>query len=162
LPGNEFSIASLAYGSGPSEYENLRVVVIAEVNNVAIVDEGQYSTTVSFTGDNPQICYSTVVGNDTSLCGTNIINNVNVRQLPDLTSQAIVGIVCENSTTNNTGPTNGPVKTDTPTAPKKESTLANSGQNWRMYYIAGLLLLSAAGGLGMLWHRSKQQPIFKS
>jgi len=163
LPGNEFSIASLAYGSGPSEYENLRVVVIAEVNNVAIVDEGQYSTTVSFTGDNPQICYSTVVGNDTSLCGTNIINNVNVRQLPDLTSQAIVGIVCESSNTNNnTGPTNGPVKTDTPTAPKKENTLANSGQNWRMYYIAGLLLLSVAGGLGMLWHRSKQQPIFKS
>jgi len=169
LPGNEFSIASLAYGSGPSEYENLRVVVVAEVNNVAIVDEGQYSTTVSFTGDNPQICYSTTVNDDNSLCGTNIINDVNVRQLQDVTSQATIGIVCQSSNPNNDPPTSNnppsttnPATTDVSATSNEDDRLADSGQNWLLYSIAGLSMLTTAGGLGLMWNKKARKPVFKS
>ena len=160
LPSNEFSIASLPYGTGTGEYDNLRALVYTDVNNVGSVTVGQYNATLSFIGDNPQICYSTVVSNDASFCNKDIVNQAVIKELQGVSAEASIGVVCSSGTPNSGG--NQAINSGKITSSEsnqKPSQLASTGDN--MYRIIFASVVLALLGFVALYHSFRKSKIIK-
>ena len=124
------------------------------------VTAGQYNATLSFIGDNPQICYSTVVSNDASFCNKDIVNQAAIKELQGVSAEASIGVVCSSGTPNSGG--NQAINSGKITSSEsnqKPSQLASTGDN--MYRIIFASVVLALLGFVALYHSFRKSKIIK-